>query len=45
MDMHKGMKNVSPKAPSETPKGKSVDADATRSATRSNQKTLGPREA
>jgi hypothetical protein len=42
-DLHAGLTDRSPKAPSEKPKGGSVDADATRSATAPSQPTLGGR--
>lgn len=45
MDLHKGLKNRSPKAPTETPKGGSVDKDATRSSTAPTPRTIGPRDA
>lgn len=38
-----GLKTHSPKAPSEKPKGGSVDSDATRKETAPTPKTLGPR--
>ncbi len=44
-DLHSGLTNKSPKAPSEMPKGPSVDSDATRSSTAPSQGTLGGRTA
>ena len=42
-DLHAGLTNKAAKAPSETPKGASVDSDTTRSKTAPSQGTLGPR--
>lgn len=42
-DLHKGLTNRSPKAPSETPKGASVDSDSTRDSVAPSPKTLGDR--
>lgn len=42
-DLHAGLKTMSPKAPSETPKGPSVNADSTRGSVAPTPKTLGPR--
>lgn len=42
-DLHAGLTNKSPKAPSETPKGPSVNADATRDSTAPTPGTLGGR--
>lgn len=44
-DLHAGLTNKSPKAPSEKPKGASVDSDACRESTATSQATLGPRTA
>lgn len=41
----KGLTNKSPSAPSEKPKGPSVNQDATRTGTAPSSKTLGPRTA
>lgn len=43
--LYEGLKNHSPAAPSEKPKGPSVNADATRKGVASTPKTLGPRTA
>lgn len=40
-----GLTNRSPEAPSEKPKGESVDKDATRSTPAKSPKSLGPRSA
>lgn len=45
MKLHAGLKNRSPAAPSETPKGGSVNDSPTRSGTASTPRTLGPRTA
>lgn len=44
-DLKEGLKDRSPAAPSEKPKGGSVDSDATRSGTAPSPKSLGPRTA
>jgi hypothetical protein len=43
MKLLDGLKDRSPAAPSEKPKGKSVDSEATRTSTAPSPKTLGPR--
>lgn len=45
IDLHAGLTNKSPSAPSEKPKGPSVNQDATRTGTAPSSKTLGPRTA
>lgn len=42
-DLHAGLVNKSPKAPSETPKGPSVDSDSTRSSVAKTPSTIGGR--
>lgn len=42
-NLMEGLKNMSPKAPSETPKGPSVNKDATRGSVAPTPKTLGGR--
>lgn len=42
-DLHSGLTNKSPKAPSEKPKGPSVDADACRESVAPSQPTIGGR--
>ena len=44
-DLHSGLSNRSPKAPSEKPKGPSVDKDACRETTTPSQPTIGGRVA
>ncbi len=44
-DLHAGLTNKSPKAPSAKPSGPSVDSDATRSSVATNSGTLGGRTA
>lgn len=43
--LKEGLKDMSPKAPSEKAKGASVNKDAKRSGTAPTPKTLGPRHA
>lgn len=45
LSLHAGMKNRSAKAPSEKPKGGSVNSEPTRSKTAPTPRTLGPRNA
>lgn len=44
-DLYEGLKNTSPKPPTEKPEGGSVNSEPTRSSTADTPKTLGPRTA